>query len=163
MTNAQSQDLEILSEFSGEEGELVPMLHRVQKHYGYLPEKSIRHISGMLRISESKIYGVASFFPQFRFIEPGKCSIKVCMGTACHVCGAQHILDEFERSLKIKPGQVTEDKLFSLETVNCLGACALGPVAVVDGEYHGQMRIKSVEEIVGKYRYQHQIESDTAE
>lgn len=109
-------------------------------------------MSRFLRISENQIFGVASFYSQFKFVEPGKCTIKVCMGTACHVRGSQNILDEFKRWLHIEPGETTDDKLFTLETVNCLGACALGPIVVFEGDYYGQMRIKKVEELIQKYR-----------
>ena len=137
--------IEILTEFQGEEGDLIPLLQRVQEKFGYIPEEAIKQMSRFLRISENQIFGIASFYSQFKFVEPGKCTIKVCMGTACHVRGSQNILDEFRRWLHIEPGETTDDKLFTLETVNCLGACALGPIVVFDEDFHGQMRIKNVE------------------
>ena len=152
--------IEILTEFQGEEGDLIPLLQRVQEKFGYIPEEAIKQMSRFLRISENQIFGVASFYSQFKFVEPGKCTIKVCMGTACHVRGSQNILDEFRRWLHIEPGETTDDKLFTLETVNCLGACALGPIVVFDGDYHGQMRIKEVEELIQKYRSENERESD---
>lgn len=154
--------IEILTEFQGEEGDLIPLLQRVQEKFGFIPEEAIKQMSRFLRISENQIFGVASFYSQFRFVEPGKCTIKVCMGTACHVRGSQNILDEFRRWLHIEPGETTDDKLFTLETVNCLGACALGPIVVFDADYHGQMRIKKVEELIQKYRSENERESDTA-
>ena len=153
--------IEILTEFKGEEGDLIPLLQRVQEKFGYIPEEAIKQMSRFLRISENQIFGVASFYSQFRFVEPGKCTIRVCMGTACHVRGSQNILDEFRRWLHIEPGETTDDKLFTLETVNCLGACALGPIVVFDADYHGQMRIKKVEELIQKYRSENERESDT--
>jgi NADH-quinone oxidoreductase subunit E len=153
--------IEILTEFQGEEGDLIPLLQRVQEKFGYIPEEAIKQMSRFLRISENQIFGVASFYSQFKFVEPGKCTIKVCMGTACHVRGSQNILDEFRRWLHIEPGETTDDKLFTLETVNCLGACALGPIVVFDADYHGQMRIKKVEELIQKYRSENERESDT--
>jgi len=152
--------IEILTEFKGEEGDLIPLLQRVQEKFGYIPEEAIKQMSRFLRISENQIFGVASFYSQFRFVEPGKCTIRVCMGTACHVRGSQNILDEFRRWLHIEPGETTDDKLFTLETVNCLGACALGPIVVFDTDYHGQMRIKKVEELIQKYRSENERESD---
>jgi len=152
--------IEILTEFQGEEGDLIPLLQRVQEKFGFIPEEAIKQMSRFLRISENQIFGVASFYSQFKFVEPGKCTIKVCMGTACHVRGSQNILDEFRRWLHIEPGETTDDKLFTLETVNCLGACALGPIVVFDADYHGQMRIKKVEELIQKYRSENERESD---
>ena len=143
---------EIFSGLKGEEGDLIPILQRAQEKFRYIPEEVINQMSRFLRISENQIFGVASFYSQFKFVEPGKCTIKVCMGTACHVRGSQNILDEFKRWLHIEPGETTDDKMFTLETVNCLGACALGPIVVVDKDYYGQMRIKKVEELIQKYR-----------
>jgi NADH-quinone oxidoreductase subunit E len=152
--------IDIFSGLKGEEGDLIPILQRVQEKFRYIPEEAIKQMSQFLRISENQIFGVASFYSQFKFVEPGKCTIKVCMGTACHVRGSQSILDEFKRWLHIEPGQTTDDKLFTLETVNCLGACALGPIVVFDADYHGQMRIKEVEELIQKYRSENEKESD---
>ena len=140
--------------------DLIPMLQSAQERLGYLPEETVREISQTLKIPESTIFGVASFYAQFRFVEPGQHTIKVCMGTACHVRGAPSILDEFKRWLKIEPDQTTEDKMFTLETVNCVGACALGPIATVDGHYHGQMRIKTVEELLQKCRAEQEVEGE---
>lgn len=150
----------IFSGFKGEVGDLIPILQRTQEKFGFIPEQAIKQMSRFLRISENQIFGVASFYSQFKFVEPGKCTIKVCMGTACHVRGSQNILDEFRRWLHIEPGQTTDDRLFTLETVNCLGACALGPIVVFDADYHGQMRIKQVEELIQKYRSENERESD---
>ncbi|MFC2136081.1 NAD(P)H-dependent oxidoreductase subunit E [Bacteroidota bacterium] len=107
-----------------------------------------------LKITENQVFGVASFYSQFKFVEPGKCTVKVCMGTACHVRGSQNILDELKRWLKIGPEETTEDKMFTLETVNCVGACALGPIAIFAEDYHGNLKIKKVEELIQKYRCQ---------
>jgi len=142
----------IFSAFKGEDGDLIPILQRIQERFGYISEEAIKHISLFLKISENQIFGVASFYSHFKFVEPGKCTIKICMGTACHVRGSQNILDEFKRWLHIEPGETTDDKIFTLETVNCLGACALGPIVVFEGDYYGQMRIKKVEELIQKYR-----------
>jgi NADH-quinone oxidoreductase subunit E len=142
----------ILTLYKGEEGDLIPILHEFHEMHGFLSEEGIEAISRYLRISENQIYGVASFYSQ--------CTIKVCMGTACHVRGSKSILDEFKRWIRIEPGETTDDKLFTLETVNCLGACALGPIVVLDAEYHGLMKIKEVEGLIQKYRSESEIESD---
>ena len=151
--------IDIFSGLKGEEGDLIPILQRIQEKFRYIPQEAIKQMSRFLRISENQIFGVASFYSQFKFVEPGKCTIKVCMGTACHVRGSQSILDEFKRWLHIEPGQTTDDKLFTLETVNCLGACALGPIVVFDRDYHGLMKIKEVEGLIQKYRSENEIES----
>ncbi|HEX7401735.1 MAG TPA: NAD(P)H-dependent oxidoreductase subunit E [candidate division Zixibacteria bacterium] len=152
--------IDIFSGLKGEEGDLIPILQRIQEKFRYIPHEAIKQMSRFLRISENQIFGVASFYSQFKFVEPGKCTIKVCMGTACHVRGSQSILDEFKRWLHIEPGQTTDDKLFTLETVNCLGACALGPIVVFDRDYHGLMKIKEVEGLIQKYRSENETESD---
>jgi NADH:ubiquinone oxidoreductase subunit E len=148
----------ILSQFANNKRNLLPILQQVQDELGYIPEKAVEDISKFLKISENEIFGVASFYKHFKFVETGKCSVKVCMGTACHVRGSVNILDEFRRRLSIEPGQTTPDKLFSLETVNCLGACALGPIAVLDGDYHGQLKVKAIEQLVEKVRSEHSEE-----
>jgi NADH:ubiquinone oxidoreductase subunit E len=152
--------VDIFSGLKGEEGDLIPLLQRIHEKFGYIPEEAIKQMSRFLKISENQIFGVASFYSQFKFVEPGKCTIKVCMGTACHVRGSQSILEEFKRWLHIEPGQTTDDKLFTLETVNCLGACALGPIVVFDRDYHGLMKIKEVEGLIQKYRSENERESD---
>ncbi len=145
----------ILSQFGNNKRNLLPILQQIQDELGYISEKAVEDISKFLKISENEIFGVASFYKHFKFAEMGKCSVKVCMGTACHVRGSLNILDEFKRRLKIEPGQTTPDKLFSLETVNCLGACALGPIAVLDGDYHGQLKVKAIEQLIEKVRSDH--------
>jgi NADH-quinone oxidoreductase subunit E len=158
-----NQDITLLfSGFNGVEGDLVPLLQQAQEKDGYISKDAIKSISYFLRISENQIFGVASFYSQFKFVQPGKCTVKVCMGTACHVRGSKSILDEFRRWLHIEPGKTTDDKLFTLETVNCLGACALGPIVVFDTDYHGLMKIKEVEGLIQKYRSEDERESDTA-
>jgi len=159
VTNNEFQS--IFQEFKGEQGDLISILHKVQSKFGYISKDAVKNISQFLKISENQIYGVASFYTQFRFVEQGKCIIKICMGTACHVRGAQNILEEFKRWLNIEPGETTEDKMFTLETVNCVGACALGPIVIFDNDYHGQMKIKGVEELIQKYRSElEEIESE---
>lgn len=132
--------------------ELIHMLHKVQRENGYIPPESISKVSQQLKISESEIFGVLTFYKAFTLEPRGKHLITICMGTACHVRGAPVILDEFRRRLGIEPGETTEDKSFTLETVNCVGACALGPIIISDGTYHGQMKTKDVKEIIEEFK-----------
>ena len=141
----------ILSEFNKDQRELIHLLHEIQKKYGYIPAQSISQISRQLKISESEIFGVLTFYKAFTLKPRGKHLVTICLGTACHVRGAPMILDEFKRKLGIEPGETTEDNLFTLETVNCVGACALGPIAIADGDYHGQMKTRNVVKIIEKF------------
>jgi len=141
----------ILNKFTQKDkSNLIPILQAIQKKEGYISPAAVEEISKHLRVSKGHIYGVASFFSQFKFNPPGRHSIKICLGTACHVRGAQIIAEEFERELGIKAGETTQDLEFSFETVNCLGACALGPIVVVDGKYHGQMNIAKAQILLEK-------------
>jgi len=128
------------------------MLHDAQKKFGYIPAQSISEISRELKISESEIFGVLTFYKAFTLKPRGKHLITICMGTACHVRGAPMILDEFERKLGIAAGETSEDNQFTLETVNCVGACALGPIAIAGGDYHGQMKTREVDDIIKKLK-----------
>ena len=148
----ETREGQLVIEANDTEGDLIPLLQKTQEELGFVSHEALEQISRLLRISENEIFGVASFYSQFKFIEPGKYTIKVCMGTACHVRGSLNILDEFRRRLGIEPGYTSQDKLFTLETVNCVGACALGPIVVCDNKYHGQMQIMGVEELVETYR-----------
>ena len=121
----------ILSEFPGDQKELIHVLHRIQAEFGYIPPEAIKAMSEHLKISEGEIYGVLTFYKAFNLKPSGKHVVTLCMGTACHVRGAPQLLDELERKLDIKVGQTTPDNEFTLETVNCLGCCAIGPVLVV--------------------------------
>ncbi len=142
---------EIFDEFSGEAGDLIPILQKIQNKCGYISDDAIRSISPFLRISDNQIYGVASFYSQFRFTEPGRNSIKVCMGTACHMKGG-HILGEaVERELKVKPGQTTEDKRFDFQRVACLGCCALAPVVQINNDIRSRMTVIRLKQLLDKY------------
>jgi len=134
----------LLNSFSKNRKNLIPILQEVQEKDRYLSAESISEISNYMGISENDIYSVASFYSQFRFKKPGEHTIKVCLGTACHVRGGARILNTVERELKIKPGQTTADGKYSLETVACIGACALAPTMVVDSEVHRQMTPQKV-------------------
>ncbi len=138
----------ILKKFRPEKKELIHILHGVQEAQGFISPKAISEISKYLNISEGEVYGVLTFYNAFTLEPKGKHTITICMGTACHVRGAASVLDEFSRRLNILPGQTTEDKYFTLETVNCVGACALGPIAITDGHYHGHVSTKDVKKII---------------
>ena len=137
----------IVSKYGGNRDSLVSILQDLQSEYHYLPEDVLRVVAGQLGLQPIHVYGVATFFKAFSLKPCGEHIVTVCLGTACHVRGAPAVLDEVERELGVKPGETTEDMRFTLETVNCLGACALGPILVLDGKYHGQMspgRVKKV-------------------
>lgn len=142
---------EIFSGFKGEEGDLIPILQKSQEIFGYLPEEVLRQISRFLRISENQIFGVASFYSHFRFIPPGKNSIKVCLGTACHVQGGQILSEAVARELGISPGQTTQDLKFDFQRVACLGCCALAPVVQINADIHSRMSVVRLREILNKY------------
>jgi NADH-quinone oxidoreductase subunit E len=131
-----------------ERGRLIPMLQLVQDTLAYLPPAAIRLVADHLGISASAVYGVATFYNQFRFNPPGRHPIKVCLGTACHVKGGEVILENFERKLQIKDGQTTADREFSIDRVACVGCCALAPVALVGETLYGKMQPSKVEGIV---------------
>ena len=135
----------------GHNGLLISILDDIQEHYGYLPEDVLRELSKELEIPLRDIYGVATFYKAFKLHPRGKHLITVCLGTTCHVRGGPRVLEEFERALNIKAGETTKDLQFTLETVNCLGACALGPVVVVDGKYYGKMNPAKVKSLLKKF------------
>ena len=143
---------EIVAEYEGEKGALIPVLQRVQEKFGYLQEDAISKIARFFRISESEIFGVASFYSQFYFTPRGEHTVKVCLGTACHVRGGERILDEVKRELGVESGGTTEDHKFSLERVACFGSCALAPVMVIDQDVYGRMTVAKAKDILGKYR-----------
>ncbi len=141
----------ILAPYRGQRGALIPVLQKVQEELGYLPEEAISEIAHFLGVSESEVYGVASFYAQFRFIRQGEHTIKVCQGTACHVRGGRRILETVERELSLQPGETTEDYKFSLERVACFGSCALAPVVVVDKTVYGRMTTAKARQVLGGY------------
>jgi len=142
---------QILAPYRGQRGALIPVLQKVQGELGYLPEEAISEIAHFLGVSESEVYGVASFYAQFRFIRQGEHTIKVCQGTACHVRGGRRILEAVERETGIQPGETTEDYKFSLERVACFGSCALAPVMVVDKTVHGRMTTAKARKTLAEY------------
>jgi len=131
---------------------LIPILQQVQEHMGYLSEESVVEVGKYLNMPTSKIFGVATFYNQFRFNAPGKFHVQVCRGTACHVLGSATVLNEIEKNLKIKAGQTTKDKMFSLEVVACIGACGLAPVISINGEFHAKVTSETIKTIFESYR-----------
>ncbi len=147
-----------LSCFSKDRGNLIPMLQMVQEAVKYLPPQAISMVGDYLGLPPSEVYGVASFYNQFRFNPPGKYPVKVCLGTACHVRGGDIILENFERNLKIKEGETTPDREFSIERVACVGCCALAPVALIGEEVHGNMAPSKVEGLLARIQIRKEME-----
>ncbi|MEE4258693.1 MAG: NADH-quinone oxidoreductase subunit NuoE [Bacteroidales bacterium] len=131
---------------------LIPILQDIQSNDGYLSKDSIIQVGKHLHIPTSKIFGVATFYNQFRFEPYGKYHIQVCRGTACHVLGSKTVLQELEKNLKIKAGQTSRDGLFSIEVVACIGACGLAPVITVNGEFHAKVTAQSIARLVEEYK-----------
>jgi len=143
---------EVLAPYRGQKGALIPVLQKVQEELGYLPEEAISEIAEFLRITRNELFGVASFYAQFRFERPGEHMIKVCQGTACYVQGAKAILEAVEDELNLAPGKITtEDYKFSVERVACFGSCALAPVLVVDKTVYGRMTPAKARKILADY------------
>jgi NADH-quinone oxidoreductase subunit E len=142
----------ILARYDGDPGMLVAILQDVQAEYNYLPKEALVQVGEGLDVPFSQVYSVASFFKAFSLKPRGRHLINVCLGTACHVRGAGRVLDEIERELNIKSGETTEDLRYTLETVNCVGACALGPIVVIDGSYSGQMTAGRVKPLLESYK-----------
>jgi len=142
---------EIIERYKGEEGVLIQLLLDIQSEFNWIPREVIARISEGMRIPRSQIYRIVSFYKAMSLNPVGRHILQVCLGTACQVRGAPKILDRVEENLKIKEGDTTSDMRFSLRRVNCLGCCAMGPVVVVDGNYHGKITSAMVEEILEKY------------
>ncbi|MCX6826776.1 MAG: NAD(P)H-dependent oxidoreductase subunit E [candidate division Zixibacteria bacterium] len=143
---------EVVEKYDGTQGGLIATLEEIQSKYGYLPEAALRIVAEKSGRSLVDVYGVATFYRLFSLKPRGKHLLSVCKGTACHVRGGPKIAEEFENQLGIKAGETTADREFTLEAVNCLGACALGPVAVIDGRYFPSVTKTKVKEIIDKAR-----------
>lgn len=143
---------EILDPFSRDDpSSLIPVLQAVQTEHGYLSERHVYTISEHLGISSSKIYGVATFYSQFRLEPLGRHVINLCQGTACHVKGAEKLIPIFEQELNCKAGETTKDGKFTFNLVACLGACALSPVVNIDSDFYGNIKIRDIKKILRKY------------
>ena len=142
---------EIFKIYPVEEGSLIPLLQTTQETHGFISGEIVEAIAGYLKMTENQVFGVASFYSQFRFTEPGRHSVSVCLGTACHVNGGETLLETFERELNIKPGECTPDKKFDLNRVACLGCCALAPVVKIDADIYAKVNIVKLKEMWDKY------------
>ena len=148
----QKEALEtILNRYDRDRTQVVSVLQDVQDEDRYLSQESLTYVAQALDMPRSQVYGLATFYRAFSLEPRGEHIIVVCTGTACHVRGAPRLVDELSRRLAVAPGGTTADRRFTLETVNCLGACALGPLVVVDGNYHGQMSPNKVDGLLAQY------------
>jgi NADH:ubiquinone oxidoreductase subunit E len=141
-----------IDKHDGKKDNLIAILQDIQSEHNYLPQDALRYVAKALKVPLSDVVGVATFYRAFSLTPRGKHTCTVCLGTACHVRGGPKILDEFERQMKVRPGQTTKDGRFTLETVACLGCCAIGPVVVVDKDYHAHTSVRQVRPILGKYK-----------
>jgi NADH-quinone oxidoreductase subunit E len=151
MTETVAAVKRITEEHGKDEAALISVLQNVQAAYNYLPEESLEVVSRELGVALSKVYGVATFFKAFTFAPRGRHVALVCLGTACHVRGGAPVAEEFERRLEIRTGETTLDGQFTLETVNCLGCCAIGPVVVVDGNYRAHVGVRDVSALITEF------------
>jgi len=156
----QQEDLKkvdaVLDDAAGQRGMLIAVLQRVQEKIGFLPEDAMKMIAERLSLSLNNVYGVASFYKHFHFKPRGKNIVKVCMGTACHVRGARSVLTEMEQQLGIKEGETTKDMSVTLETVGCVGCCALAPVVTInDKDLFGELTPRMVDDIINSVRSEH--------
>jgi NADH-quinone oxidoreductase subunit E len=149
----------ISQEMSGD-GSLIAVLEEIQQRYRYLPREALILASEQLDVPLSQAYAVATFYNAFSLKPKGKHSLQVCMGTACHVRGSPQVLNRIETTLGIAAGETTPDSLFTLETVNCLGACALGPIVVTDSEYSGQMTVQKSDMLLRRIMRAEEVEKD---
>lgn len=143
---------EYISTFEDKKSTLIIILHRAQEIFGYIPEEVQEFIAERIGVPVSKVYGVVSFYNFFSMVPKGKCPISVCIGTACYVRGAEKILEALQKELGIKLGQVTENGLFSLDSLRCVGACGLAPVMLIGKDVHGKVKPEDIKGIIEKYR-----------
>jgi NADH-quinone oxidoreductase subunit E len=147
----QSSDVEQavdLKDFCGKPEELISLLQHYQKRYGYISEQSVHQIAALLKVSEAHIYGVASFYTQFRFVKPGDHKVRVCLGTACHVQAGAQLSQEIQAILGIAPGEITPDNRYDFQEVACLGCCAQAPVVEIDGKIFGKMTPDKIRKVL---------------
>ncbi len=146
---------ELLNKYpQGATENLIPILQDIQENEGFLSKESVIEVSKYLHMPSSKIFGVATFYNQFRFSPLGKHHIQVCRGTACHVLGSATVLDEIEKNIGVKAGQTSRDGIFSLEVVACIGACGLAPVISINGNFHAKVNKDAIKDILDNYRKQ---------
>ena len=147
-SNIAATTKSIVKKHGGDKNTLIAVLQDIQEAFNYLPKEALKTAAKAMNVPFSRVYEAATFYTAFSLKPRGKNIVKICMGTACHVRGAAALQDKFERTLGIKPGETTKDNKFSLETVNCVGACALGPVVVINTDYHGQVTMKKIDKII---------------
>jgi NADH:ubiquinone oxidoreductase subunit E len=150
---AEDLDIIIKKYKQGRREDLIPLLQEIQAENGYLSEESIIKVGGHLGLSTTKIFGLATFYDQFRFVPSGKVHIKICHGTSCFMNGSQSIIDKIKEELKILPGQTTRSGNFSFEIVSCMGGCFHGPVIMVNGEYQIHVRQEQVPDLIKKLKF----------
>ena len=148
----EAQLLQVIEEHKADPGALMPVLQGAQAIYGYLPIEVQKIISDKMGIPMEKIYGVVTFYAQFSLYPKGKYNISVCLGTACYVKGAQNVIDKFSELLKIAPGETSEDGLFTLDALRCIGACGIAPAVSINGKVYPKVAVGQVAEIIDSYR-----------
>ena len=148
VTEIKQKTKQIIKKHKSNKSALIAVLQDIQEAFNYLPKEALKTASNMMKVPMSRVYEAATFYTAFSLKPRGKHIVKICKGTACHVRGAAILQDRFETTLGIKPGETTKDGKFSLETVNCVGACALGPVVVINTEYHGQVTMKKIDKMI---------------
>lgn len=141
----------IIEQHGAEQRALIPALLDIQHEYHYLPQDVLQRVAQRIQVPLVQVYQVASFYKALSLEPRGKHEVTVCLGTACHVRGGVRLIEQIERLLDVEPGETTEDRQFTLEAVNCVGCCALGPVMIIDGKYYGSMAASKVDRVLEKY------------
>lgn len=149
---------QLLSSYNGSRGNLIPVLQQVQDKLGYVPAVAMEEVAAHFNVPAVDVYGIITFYNQFRLTPPGKRQVKICMGTACHMRGAQIIQESWERRLNIKMGETTEDREYSLERVACVGCCTMAPVVLINEEVHGKITPTRVDGLI----FSHQLDKQKA-
>ncbi len=139
----------IIEKYRDDREAIIALLQDISAEIRYLPEEVIRHVSDEIEVPVSRLYSLATFYTSFRLEPRGEHEVQICMGTACHVRGAPRMLENVTQKLNIKPGETTGDGKFTVETVNCVGACALGPLLVLDGKHYGKLTQRKIEKLLG--------------
>jgi NADH-quinone oxidoreductase subunit E len=152
VSNVAAKTREIIKKHGRDKSKLIAVLQNIQEAFNYLPKEALKTAAKAMNVPFTRVYEAATFYTAFSLKPRGENVIRICKGTACHVRGAAALQDKFERTLCIKPGETTPDGKFSLETVNCVGACALGPVVVINADYHGHVTMNKVDKIIGKIK-----------
>jgi NADH-quinone oxidoreductase subunit E len=151
LENSAARVEALIDSYINKKEQLISLLQDIQAQFNYLPQETLVKISQRLNIPLSQVFSVATFFQSFSLKPRGRHTITVCLGTACHVRGGQRLVDKIGRDYNLKPGETTQDERFTLETANCLGCCALGPVVVIDGKYEGKVTPDKLDKILENY------------